>query len=70
MARVFVYQYLGDSRLRDRVPDPNDEIPVPTAGDMIDRRGQQWIVDLVTTINIVSGGVSLPEYVVDLRPGS
>jgi hypothetical protein len=66
MARI-IYQYQDNSALRD----PPEEAPIPQDGDVIERNGQQWLVDGVAVINThTPSGTAITEYVVNLvSPG-
>jgi hypothetical protein len=63
MARI-VYQYLNNHELRDKAEDA----PIPASGNMIERNGQQWVVDTVTTINNHTVSGTSTEYLVNLEP--
>jgi hypothetical protein len=63
MARV-IYQYQDNSALRD----PPEEAPIPQNGDMIEREGQQWMVDGVFPISMHTASRTSTEYVVNLIP--
>jgi hypothetical protein len=68
MARTFIYQYFGNAAFQARVEDPNDQIPVPSIGDVILRRDQPWRVGLVTTKHTMTETGEETEYLVDLLP--
>ena len=61
MARVFLYQYDGDSGTRDRV-SVIDDTPVPQMGEWVERSNQSWIVEVVTPVT--TNGI-ITEYVID-----
>jgi hypothetical protein len=47
MARVFFYRYFGDTKRQERPEVHSDDIPVPSKGDRITRKGKVWIVESV-----------------------
>jgi hypothetical protein len=75
MARIFVYQYNGDSATRD-YETVSDGIPPPTVGDRIWRKvgsvNLEWVVENVTPIHTTIAATAdhaeeyRTEYIIDL----
>ena len=63
MARI-VFQYLNDPSIRDA----EEEAPIPNVGDVLNRKGKEWVVDSVTGINTHTASGSSTKYVVNLMP--
>jgi len=57
MARTFLYQYQNAGMLGGPKPDNehdcDDCVPIPSIGDMLTRRGQQWRVDSVLYVRTI-----------------
>jgi hypothetical protein len=68
MARVFIYQYNGDSRTRDQ-ETVSQGTPLPAIGAALTLRDMSWIVVGITTLNEVAtdNTISDTKYVIDLK---
>jgi hypothetical protein len=64
-ARQFVFRYNGDPTSDEVVPDLDAEVPIPEAGNRIERSGKNWRV--VHIIKDLSATGAIPVVRVFLR---
>lgn len=57
-ARQFVFRYNGDAASDEVVEDFDAEIPIPEAGNIIERHKKKWKV--IQTIKELSGAGAIP----------
>lgn len=59
-AKHIVYRYNGDPKSEETVADWTGDLPLHTAGEIVERKGMRWKVVIVNDESTVAGPKAIP----------